>query len=238
MARKIREKETDTLYENDLVDMIDQKLDSQPIVKSSMHEEDDDIQQVFKDLNMQGYLTDSKDTTHVVTQKRPESVRTKPRPTANPFKEQENVEESTPVYDDVVDTNYDTPRLDVRTYQPVPVKKSSKRLKLWLTTGICGVCMLASATLIGVFGVGPGAGTQAVSNNNTEYGELASDQGIVNKTDSNLTDEEIRDWLSGRNLPKNVTSSDTSSTTSQQDTITSSSPWDKFCDFFSRLFGR
>ena len=237
MARKIREKEADICYEDDLVDMIDQKLDSQPSIKSSMRVEDDqDLQQAYKDLNLQGYITDSKDTTHVAPHKKPEPVLTKPKLASNPFEGKED--ECTPTYNDVVDTDYATPRLDVRTYQPVPIKKSSSRLKLWLTTGICGVCLLASATLIGVFGVGPGAGTQATSNNNVEFGELASDQGIINKTDTNLTDDQVRDWLSGNNLPNGVTTGKTTNTNTNQDAITSSSVWDKFCDFFSRLFGR
>lgn len=244
MARKLREKNTDIIYDDDLVDMIDEKLDNEPVVKSSMRDVDeaDAVEDAFEGLDLDEYITDSKDTTKVAPaiNKRvsPEPIKMKPAMVKNPFEQTER--ESKPTYNDIIEEDFAPARMDVRPYTPVPVKKSKRRFKLWLVSGICGLTLLFTATLIGVLGVGAGAGTNAMVANNVETGELASDQGIINKTDSNLTDEQVKDWLSGgKNLPKNVRSGKaSSSSTDNSDIITNSSMWDKVCDFFSRLFGR
>ena len=242
MARKIREKDADIIYDDDLVDMIDDKLESEPVVKSSYEEDTDSaLDEAFDSLSIDDYITDSKDTTKVapvVKQKRQEPIRTKPSSVKNPFEGQE--EDTKPTYNDIVDDDYVAPRMDVRPYTPIPAKKSKKRFKLWLVTGICGVCLLAAATMIGVLGIGAGAGTNALGRNNVETGELASDEGIINKTDSNLTEEQVKDWLSGgKNLPKNVSNGKTNNSLPESDdVITNSSLWDKICNFFSHMFGR
>ena len=67
MARKLREKNTDIIYDDDLVDMIDEKLDNEPVVKSSMRDVDeaDAVEDAFEGLDLDEYITDSKDTTKV-----------------------------------------------------------------------------------------------------------------------------------------------------------------------------
>lgn len=237
MARKIREKDTD-LYDNDLVTMIDQKLDDKTVdVRSSMAEPDDvNLDEAYNDLSISSYITDSKDTTCVAKeQKTATTVRTRPNIAPNPFSQSEEVD----TYEDVVSVSETVPRMDVRTFTPVPVKKSHKRFRLWLVSGICAVALLASATLLGILGIGAGAGSHALGRANVETGELASDEGIINKTDSSLSEQEVNDWLSNRNnLPHNVSSRDLGKDTQASQTNTSSSLWDKICGFFSRLFGR
>ena len=240
MSKKLKEKDTN-LYDNDLVSMIDEKLtNTQPDVRSSMQEDDEDqnLQQAYSELNIQGYITNSGDTTRVAKAKKPAGVvRTKPNIAPNPFTKQEQPTEQLQTYNDVVDFEDVTPQMDIRPYIPVPAKKSKKRFKLWLISGICAFALLASATLMGIFGLGAGAGSNAFTRNNVETGDLSSQQGIINQTDSNLTDAELTDWLSGRNVPKNISNHDISNNTASQE-IPSSSVWDKVCDFFSRLFGR
>lgn len=239
MARKIREKDTDIIYDDDLVDLIDEKLEEESPIKSALEQPEERSDDVFDDLDLDEFITDSKDTTKVAPAKiaKQEPIRTKPHLVKNPF--DEKTESEKPTYSDVVDMNYTTPKMDVRPYTPIPVKKSKKRFKLWLVTGVCSVCLVACATLIGAFGLGAGAGSNALNSANVETGELASQQGIVNETDSPLTEAEIRDWLSkGKNLPKNVTRGNQAGSSVGEEAITNSSMWDKFCDFFSRLFGR
>ena len=242
MARKLREKDTDIIYDDDLVDLIDEKLDSEPVVKSSYKDvdENDTLEETFNNLDLDDYITDSKDTTKVapvIKRSVPEPIRTKPAMVKNPFEQTER--DSKPTYNEIVEEDYVPPRMDVRPYTPIPVKKSKKRFKLWLVSGVCGFCLLLAATMFGVLGVGAGAGTNSLAANGVESGELASDEGIINKTDSNLTDEEVQDWLSGgKNLPKQVQRGKTSSATENSEIATNSSMWDKFCDFFSHLFGR
>ena len=236
MARKIREKDTD-LYDNDLVDMIDQKLDDDKVdVRSSMVDEDTNLNEAYDDLNIQGYITDSGDTTRVAKQRKTDTVvRTRPNIAPNPF----SVPDEPQTYEDVVSVVDTVPRMDVRSFTPVPAKKSRKRFKLWLISGVCAVALLASATLIGVLGVGSGVGTNAFNRANVETGELASDQGIINKTDTSLSEQEVSDWLANRNnLPHNVSSRDLGGKNDTSNAATNSSMWDKICGFFSRLFGR
>ena len=239
MARKIGEKQTDIIYDEDLIDEVDEKLEQTPEIVSDDKEEDYDLDEMFDNLDMDDYITDSQDTTKVVQkQKKAESVRPKPKLVKNPF-EQSSKQQTKATYNEIVDDDFDVPRMDVRPYTPVPVKKSKNRFKMWLVTGVLGVSMLACATLIGVLGVGAGAGTNAIGANSVETGELASDQGIINRTDSPLTEEQVQDWLSGRNVPHNVSSGNASNSQyHSQQIVTNSSMWDKFCDFFSRLFGR
>lgn len=239
MARKIREKDTD-LYDTDLVTMIDEKLDNDNTVDvlSSMVEQTDDtnLDEVYNDLNIQ--IADSKDTTRVAQKQQHQAsfVRTRPNIAPNPFST--NNQEEMQTYNDVVNAEESVPRMDVRPFTPVPVKKSRKRFKLWLISGVCAFTLLVSATLIGVLGLGAGAGTNVITRSNVETGELASDEGIVNKTDSPLTEQEINDWLSnGRNLPHNTSSRNLDNITQSSNTTTSSSMWDKICNFFSHLFG-
>lgn len=237
MARKIREKDTD-LYDNDLVAMIDQKLDDDAVdVRSSMVDsEDQNLDEAYDDLSISQYITDSKDTTRVAKEQKPTTVvRTRPKIAPNPFSQEEDVK----TYNDVVDVAEPTPRMDVRAFTPVPVKKSRKRFRLWLISGICAFTLLVSATLIGVLGIGAGAGTNALNRANVETGELASDEGIINKTDTSLNEQEVNDWLANRNnLPHNVSSRDLGDSTQSTSGATSSSLWDKICNFFSHLFGR
>lgn len=242
MARKIREKETDIIYDEDLVDTVDEKFESDSSSlrhQQTFDEDDKNLEDAFDSLNLDDYITDSQDTTKIVPkQKRVESLKQKPNLVKNPFEEETKNKKAT--YSEVVDEDYQIPRMDVRPYTPIPAKKSKKRFKLWLVSGVCCACLLVAATLMGVFGVGVGAGTNALYNNNVETGELASNEGIVNKSDSALTEDQVRDWLSGgKNLPKNITRGKTSGNSAEsQEVITNSSVWDKICDFFSGLFGR
>ena len=240
MSKKLKEKDT-TLYDNDLVSMIDEKLtNTEPDIRSSMEVEDEDanLQEAYNDLNIQGYITDSGDTTRIAKAEKPASVvRTKPNIAPNPFvQDVQQIEQNT--YSDVVDFEETVPQMDIRPYTPVPTKKSKKRFKLWLISGVCAFVLLASATLMGIFGLGAGAGSNAFTRNNVETGDLSSQQGIINQTDTNLTDAELNDWLSGKNVPKNISNHDISGGNTTTQDIPSSSVWDKVCDFFSRLFGR
>ena len=244
MARKIRETDTDIIYDEELGDIVDEKLESDSYTtktEQTFDESDANLEDAFDSLQLDDYLTDSKDTTKVAPAKKQAQakVQTKRPNLENPF-EQSSQPTTKQTYNEVVDDDYETPRMDIRPYTAVPTKKSKKRFRLWLTAGVCGVCLLVGATFMGAFGVGAGAGTNALYKNNVETGELASDEGIINKTGTQLTEEQVRDWLSGgKNLPKDVRRGSTSNSSSQnEDIITNSSLWDKLCDFFSQMFGR
>jgi len=244
----------DRKYDNNLLDMIDKKLqNSEPAVKTEMQRFDnshrtDRLEEVYDELDLQEYMSSDSDSSFdraiKVSKKDNPVIKTNHKPTPiqseNPFAVEKLMPTRQATYSDVVATSTVAPTIEIKSYTPIrPAKKSlKKRIKLWLVTGICCLVLLGGVVLVSALNLGATAGSNANTSNppDVETGQLADEQGIINKSGEDLTVEDMTSLDQGTLSPDTATK--VGGTTTSTSVTTSSSLWDQICAFFAHLFGR
>lgn len=247
----------DREYDDNLLDMIDKKLQNstEPAVKSAMKKFDNShsterLNEVYDELDMEQFMTHSRDSIPVINTRKPKPLNTiatsaqgKIKKISNPFIVPEKKEEThQATYSDIVTVPKTAPTIEIKSYTPVrPAKQSlSKRLKLWLATGICCLVLLCGVIVVSALNLGMSAGGNVGGDNaiGVETGQLADEQGIVNNTGRDLTAEELESLNNGTLSPDIAYKVPSTTNTLTQQTNPSSNLWDQICAFFARLFGR
>jgi len=244
----------DRKYDNNLLDMIDKKLqDAEPAVKTEMQRFDnshrtDKLEEVYDELDLQEYMSNESDSSFnraiKVSKKDNPVIRNNhksiPTQSENPFSIEKTIPTRQTTYSDVVATSTVAPTIEIKSYTPIrPAKKSlSKRIKLWLVTGICCLVLLGGVVLVSALNLGATAGsnTGLITPPDVETGQLSDEQGIINRSGEDLTAEDIASLDQGTLSPD--TAIKVGGTTTQTSVTTSSSLWDQICAFFAHLFGR